>query len=84
MAKVRYMGPASVFNDQPVPADGLDVTISEAAQLEMEVHGHRFEPSIREKTKPTPAAVNVAVNPETGESDLAKAAKVSAKETEKP
>lgn len=75
MVKARYYGPSTTFNGKPVPADGLDVNIPENAQLELEVRGHRFEPSIRAATKPSPAAANDAVNPETGEADLAKAAK---------
>lgn len=52
--KVRYDGPAVTFNGQDVPIGGLEVALTEEQQLQLESHGHRFEPSMEELTRPTP------------------------------
>jgi hypothetical protein len=76
----KYLGPSRTLDGKEVPADGLSVNYSPEQIAIMRQHGHRFASDTAQAPKPTPEAVNAAVNEETGEADLAKATKATAKD----
>lgn len=79
MANETYLGPATVIDGKPVPEDGLSVNYSPEVVQMMRLHGHRFASDEQQVAKPSPDDVNNAVDPATGEADLAKVEKAARK-----